>query len=110
MCAALQEQGVAAGRLLPLRPGSAARRRQVMVTSVSASSQLADEYAPALIASFGSGGGRIEVRTIEPGGAAAYEPRCGPISPPARAGGLSCSETGVSGLPRRTPRSSGRAR
>ena len=74
MCAALQEQGVAAGRLLPRQPGSAGPvDAEVMVTSASASSQLADDYAPALIASFGSGAGRIEVRATEPGGAAAYQ-------------------------------------
>ena len=73
MCAALQEQGVAAGRLMPLRsatasPGGAG----VLVTSPPAGGQLADRYAPALIASFGSGGSRVEVRAVEPGGAPAY--------------------------------------
>jgi hypothetical protein len=73
MCAALQAQGVPAGRLVPVQPGSAdLPRAQVVVTSASAGRQLADRYAPALIASFGSGGSRIEVRATEPGGAAAY--------------------------------------
>ena len=73
MCAALQARGVPAGRLVPVQPGSAdPPRAQVVVTSASASRQLADRYAPALIASFGSGGSRIEVRATEPGGAAAY--------------------------------------
>ena len=45
----------------------------MIVTSASASSQLADDYAPALIASFGSGASRIEVRATEPNGAAAYQ-------------------------------------
>ena len=73
MCAALQAQGVPAGRLVPVQPGSADQpRAQVVVTSASAGRQLADRYAPALIASFGSGGSRIEVRATEPGGAAAY--------------------------------------
>src|SRR4029077_17752275 len=63
MCAALQGQGVPAGRLVPVQPGSADQpRAQVVVTSASAGRQLADRYAPALIASFGSGGSRIEVR------------------------------------------------
>ena len=44
-----------------------------MVTSPSVRSQLADEYAPALIASFGSGDARIDVRAAEPGGAASYQ-------------------------------------
>ncbi len=43
------------------------------MTSPSVGSPLADEYAPALIASFGSGGARIEVRAAEPGGTAAYQ-------------------------------------
>jgi hypothetical protein len=74
MCAALQEQGVAADRLLPRQPGSAGPiDANVMVTAAPASSQLADDYAPALIASFGSGASRIEVRATEPDGAAAYQ-------------------------------------
>jgi hypothetical protein len=73
MCAALQAQGVPAGRLVPVQPGSAdLPRAQVVVTSASAGRQLADRYASALIASVGSGGSRIEVRATEPGGAAAY--------------------------------------
>ena len=73
MCAALQEQGVAAGRLMPLRSAAASPRgAAVLVTSPSADGQSAVRYAPALIASFGSGGDRVEVRAIEPGGAPAY--------------------------------------
>jgi hypothetical protein len=74
MCAALQAQGVVAGRLMPLKDGAASPLgASVMVTSPSVRSQLVDEYAPALIASFGSGDTRIEVRAAEPGGAAAYQ-------------------------------------
>ena len=73
MCAALQEQGVAAGRLMPLRSAAASPRGAgVLVTSPPPSGQLAGRYAPALIASFGSGGTRVEVRAVEPGGASAY--------------------------------------
>ena len=73
MCAALQEQGVAAGRLMPLRSAAASPRGAgVLVTSPPVSGQLAGRYAPALIASFGSGGTRVEVRAVEPGGASAY--------------------------------------
>lgn len=73
MCAALQAQGVPAGRLVPLQPGTAGPpRADVVVTSASAGRQFADRYAPALIASFGSGRSRIEVRATEPGGAVAY--------------------------------------
>ena len=73
MCAALQEQGVAAGRLMPLRSAAASPSGAgVLVTSPPAAGQLAGRYAPALIASFGSGGNRVEVRAVEPGGAPAY--------------------------------------
>ena len=74
MCAALQAQGVAAGRLMPLQDSAASPLgASVMVTSPSVRSQLVDQYAPALIASFGSGDARIEVRAAEAGGAAAYQ-------------------------------------
>jgi hypothetical protein len=73
MCAALQEQGVAAGRLMPLRSAAASPLgASVLVTSRSAGGQLASRYAPALIAGFGSGASRIEVRAVESGGIAAY--------------------------------------
>jgi hypothetical protein len=73
MCAALQEQGVAAGRLMPLRSAAASPRGAgLLVTSPPVSGQLAGRYAPALIASFGSGGTRVEVRAVEPGGESAY--------------------------------------
>ena len=73
MCAALQEQGVAAGRLMPLRSAAASPLgASVLVTSRPAGGQLAGQYAPALIASFGSGRNRVEVRAVEPGGASAY--------------------------------------
>ena len=73
MCAALQEQGVAAGRLMPLRSAVASSLGAgVLVTSPSISGQLVGRYAPALIASFGSGRNRVEIRAVEPGGAPAY--------------------------------------
>jgi len=73
MCAALQEQGVAAGQLMPLRSAAASPLgASVLVTSQSAGGQSARQYAPALIASFGSGGNRIEVRAVESGGVSAY--------------------------------------
>jgi hypothetical protein len=73
MCATLQERGVVAGRLMPLRSAAASPRGAgVLVTSPAISGQLADRYAPALIASFGSGGNRIEVRAVEPDGAPTY--------------------------------------
>jgi hypothetical protein len=74
MCAALQARGVNASRLLPMQPGSDnPLDAGVVVTSSPTSRQLADEYAPAVIASFGSGATRVDVRATEPGGAAAYQ-------------------------------------
>jgi hypothetical protein len=78
MCSALQTQGVIAGRLLALRSAAAdPLGADVIVASPSIrsqfGSQLASEYAPALIASFGSAGTRIDVRATAPDGAAAYE-------------------------------------
>jgi hypothetical protein len=74
MCAALQAQGVTAGRLMLLRAATAdPHGATVMVTSSSADSQLASTYAPAVIAIFGSGNARIAVRATEPGGPAGYE-------------------------------------
>jgi hypothetical protein len=73
MCAALQAQGVTAGRLMPLQAGpSDPHGATVVATATPASPQLAGQYAPAVIASFGSGNARIEVRATEPGGAAGY--------------------------------------
>ena len=73
MCAALQERGVAAGRLMPLRSAAASPLGAgVLAISPPAGGQLAGRYAPALIASFGSGGTRVEVRAVEPGGASGY--------------------------------------
>jgi hypothetical protein len=74
MCAALQAHGVIAGRLLPLGHGPAGPpSANVLAISSSTVSQLADEYAPGVIASFGAGRNRVEVRAVAPGGAAAYE-------------------------------------
>jgi hypothetical protein len=74
MCAALQAQGVAASRLMPLTPRAPnPRGAAVVVTSAPAATQLTEAYAPAVIASFGSGAARMDVRAAEPGGAAAYQ-------------------------------------
>ena len=71
ICAALQAHGVTAGRLLPLSSGASGLVGASML--VTPPSIRTEEYAPALIASFGSGGTRIEVRAVEPGGASAYQ-------------------------------------
>jgi hypothetical protein len=68
MCAALRAHGVAASRLVPVGPSAAGV--DVVVASASADAQ---QNAPVLLASFGSGASLIEVRTAPPGGAAAYQ-------------------------------------
>jgi hypothetical protein len=77
MCSALQAQGVPAGSLLVLEPsagdplGSA-----VVVSTVAVRSQfgarLASVYAPTVLAAFGTGTARVEVRVTAPDGSAAY--------------------------------------
>ena len=73
MCAALRAHGVAASRLLPLGPAaSGAPGTDVIMASPSARPWLSQD-APSLLASFGSGASRLEVRAAFPGGAAAYQ-------------------------------------
>jgi hypothetical protein len=78
MCSELINEGVSASNLLVLSPtapdplgadivmGTAALRSQF-------GSRLATEYAPSVIASFGSGRSRVDVRVVAADGAAAYE-------------------------------------
>ncbi len=71
MCAALRAHGVAASRLVPVEAGaSGAAGAAVLVASLVSDEQ---QGAPVLLASFGSGGGVVEVRTAPPGGSAAYQ-------------------------------------
>jgi hypothetical protein len=77
MCQALREQGFPAGDLLVLRPGAAGLRFCDVIVATQTvrnllGSHLQQETAPAIIAGFGSGRARIEVRAVAPGGAAAY--------------------------------------
>jgi hypothetical protein len=76
VCSQLQAHGLPAGRLLPLQPGASPFGADVIVASPSVrsefGSQLTEEYAPALIASFGSGPARVDVRAIASLGGAAY--------------------------------------
>jgi hypothetical protein len=70
ICTALQARGVTAARLMPLTPGAPGPRgATVVVTTDPAAAQ----YAPAVVASFGSGATQLDVRATEPGGTAAYE-------------------------------------
>ena len=77
MCTALQAHGVDAGRLLAVAPTTTSLSdADVIVASASVSrqfgSQLGDDYAPRLLASFGSGADLIDVRAAFAGGVAAY--------------------------------------
>jgi hypothetical protein len=78
MCATLQASGITAGRLLALGTAAADPLGSDVVVATPAvrgqfGGRLAGVYAPAVIASFGSGAGRIDVRAIAPSGAAAYQ-------------------------------------
>ena len=77
MCAALQADGIAPGNLLVLRPSSGdPLGSDVVIATPAVRSQfgrrLASVYAPVVIASFGTGALRIDVRAMAPDGAAAY--------------------------------------
>ena len=77
MCTSLGAQGVSASRLVPLGSGmTGVLKTDVIATlpaAIGADSTLVDQYAPALIASFGAGSSRIEVRAVARTGAAAYQ-------------------------------------
>jgi hypothetical protein len=77
MCAALQADGLTATSLLVLGPAASDPLGSDLVVATSAvrsefGTRLAGVYAPSVIASFGSGAARIDVRAIAPDGAAAY--------------------------------------
>jgi hypothetical protein len=77
MCAALKAHGFPAGQLVVLGPASPDPVPSVLVVETAAvrglfGSHLAIAWAPAVLASFGSGTGAITVRVVAPHGAAAY--------------------------------------
>jgi hypothetical protein len=77
MCGALQAAGVAAGRLLVLRPGQGdPLGSEILLVTAAVRSQfgsrLTSVYAPIVLAAFGSGSARIEVRVVAPDGTKAY--------------------------------------
>ena len=77
MCRLLQAHGFPAGSLLALRPGpSGLRFCDVIVATPAVGNLLGHrvegEDAPAVIAGFGSGRARIDIRAVAPRGAAAY--------------------------------------
>ena len=77
MCAALAQRGVPAGNLLVLGPGAGDPLGSAVVVETAAvrnifGGRLASVYAPEVLASFGTGATRIEVRIVAPDGTAAY--------------------------------------
>ncbi len=77
MCAALVRRGVPAGNLLVLGPAAADPLGSAVVLATAAvrgifGSRLASVYAPDVLASFGAGPARIEIRAVAPDGATAY--------------------------------------
>jgi hypothetical protein len=77
MCHAVQADGFPASGLLVLgRGGDGALRSQVIVMTPAAltdvGASFGSRYAPAVIASFGSGAAQTEVRVVAPDGAGAY--------------------------------------
>jgi len=77
MCAALQAHGIAAGNLLVLRSAASDPLGSDVVLATAAvrsefGGRLAGVYAPGILASFGSGSLRIDVRAVAPDGTAAY--------------------------------------
>ena len=77
MCQVLKAHGLRAGHLDVLRPGAASPLRSQVIVATAAVRQefgrrLSAVYAPAVIASFGSGAARTDVRIIAPRGPAAY--------------------------------------
>jgi hypothetical protein len=77
MCSALQANGMPTPDLLVLRPAAPdPLGSDVVIATAVVRSQfgghLASVYAPAVLASFGSGGTRIDVRAVAPDGSAAY--------------------------------------
>ena len=78
MCAALMAHGFPAGKLVmlgPTSPDPVPSDVVVQTATVRAlfGSSLATGWAPAVLASFGSGPGAITVRVVAPHGAAAYQ-------------------------------------
>jgi hypothetical protein len=78
MCAALEAAKVPAASLYVLQPTTPDPLNSAVVIATPAvrnqfGSRLASVYAPQLIASFGTGAERIDVRYVVPGGAAAFE-------------------------------------
>jgi hypothetical protein len=78
VCAALVSAGFPSGNLLTLEPTSNDPLGSTLVVAsgpirAQYRGRLVSVYAPAVIASFGSGNARIDIRLVYPGGAARYD-------------------------------------
>jgi hypothetical protein len=78
MCNELQRSGFTAGQLMELQPSAPDPLGSQLVVATPVirnqfGTRLASVYAPLVIASFGSGAERVDVRYIAPDGAAAFE-------------------------------------
>ena len=76
MCRALEASGVE--KVLVLGPATADPRRSQLIMATAVVRQefgasLASAYAPSVIASFGSGNTRVDIRVVAPNGPAAYQ-------------------------------------
>jgi tetratricopeptide (TPR) repeat protein len=77
MCSALGARGIPAARLLVLRTGTPSPRGAALVVATPVvrrqfGSRLDREYAPTIIAGFGSGAGQVNVQVVAPDGVAVY--------------------------------------
>jgi hypothetical protein len=78
MCSTLQADGVAGSRLMAVQPTTPDPLGADVVAATSTirsqfGSRLVSEYAPELIASFGTGASKIDIRAVANYGAAAFE-------------------------------------
>ena len=77
MCSALQAQGLPAASLIELSPTADGPLGSAVVVATAAvrsqfGARLTTVYAPTVLAAFGTGTARIEVRVTAPDGAPAY--------------------------------------
>jgi hypothetical protein len=78
MCNELQQSGFPAGQLMELQPSAPDPLGSLLVVATPVirnqfGTRLASVYAPQVIASFGSGAERVDVRYVAPDGTAAFE-------------------------------------
>jgi hypothetical protein len=105
MCAVLVRHGFPAANLLVLGPGAPDPLGSAVVLATSAvramfGSRLATVYAPLMVASFGTGQTRIDVRAVAPDGAVAYRGALAADVSARRAAGLQLlADPRVSGPP-----------